>query len=70
MTSTSKKQVRSDRARVVAEMRAAEARAERRRRLVLAGAVVAAVAWVTGRYWAGWESLVRAALRRPSASAG
>jgi hypothetical protein len=46
MTSTSKKQVRSDRARVVAEMRAAEARAERRRRLVLAGAVVAAVAIV------------------------
>jgi undecaprenyl-diphosphatase len=36
----------------------------------VAGAVVAAVAWVTGRYWAGWESSVRAALRRPSASAG
>jgi undecaprenyl-diphosphatase len=36
----------------------------------VAGAVLAAVAWGTGRYWAGWEAAVRAALRRPSASAG
>jgi hypothetical protein len=41
--STSKRQARTDRARVVAEMREAQARAERRRRLLVAGAVVGVV---------------------------
>jgi hypothetical protein len=41
--STSKKQARTDRARVVAQMREVQARAERRRRLVVAGAVVGGV---------------------------
>jgi hypothetical protein len=46
--STSKKQQRTDRAQVVAEMRAAQARAERRRRLVTAGVVVAVVVLIAG----------------------
>jgi len=46
--STSKKEARTERARKVAEMRAAEARAERKRRLAMAGTVVLAVALVAG----------------------
>jgi hypothetical protein len=46
--STSKNAQRTDRAQKVAEMRAAQARAERRRRLGVAGAVVLAVVLVAG----------------------
>ena len=47
-SSTSKKQARTERARIVAEMRAVEARKEQRRRLALAGAAVVAVLIVVG----------------------
>lgn len=46
--STSKKDARTERARKVAEMRAAEARAERKRRFAMAGTVVLAIALVAG----------------------